>query len=99
MSMRSRRQTKLVHAGEYAAIVEVEVVESETGWSPYLPVADAQKLEDVRETLRKGDLQGAVRPAKVYRHEQRGDAAGGPCAKMNGDSRPHFQLFQDRRSG
>jgi hypothetical protein len=65
--MRSKRQTKLVHEGEYAAVVDVEIIESETGWSPYLSVADAQKLDEVREALRRGDLRGAARLAKVFR--------------------------------
>ena len=39
-----RRQTKFIHEGQYAAEVEVDVIETEEGWSPYLSLADAEKL-------------------------------------------------------
>ena len=64
--MTKRRQTKFIHAGEYAAAVEVEWVESGTGWSPYLTVADAQKLDEVREALKTGDLKKASELARIY---------------------------------
>ncbi len=65
--MSKRRQTKLVHEGEYAAEVEVELIDSDEGWGPYLSVADAQKLDEVREALRWGDLRKASKIARVYR--------------------------------
>jgi hypothetical protein len=61
-----RRGTKFVHEGQYAAAVEIEWLESETGWSPYLSVDDAQKLDDVREALRRGDIKAAGQLARVY---------------------------------
>jgi hypothetical protein len=64
--MTERRGTKFVHEGRYAAAVEVEWLESETGWSPYLSLQDAQKLDDVREALRRGDIKAAGRVAQVY---------------------------------
>ena len=42
--MSTRRRTKLVREGQYAAAVEVEWIESDTAWSPYLSLDDAQKL-------------------------------------------------------
>jgi len=65
-AMTKKRQTKFIHAGEYAAAVEIEWIESDTGWSPYLSVADAQKLDEVREALRTGDLTKAGQLARVY---------------------------------
>jgi hypothetical protein len=41
-------------------------LESETGWSPYLSLQDAQKLDEVREALRQGDLQRAGQLARIY---------------------------------
>jgi hypothetical protein len=64
--MTKRYHTKFIHAGGYAAAVEVEWIESDTGWSPYLSVADAQKLDEVREALRTGDLKKASQLARVY---------------------------------
>jgi hypothetical protein len=46
------RLKKLIHEGENAAEVEVELVESEDAWSPYLTLEDAEKLDQVREALR-----------------------------------------------
>ena len=63
----SRRYKKLVHEGEYAAEVEVELIEADEGWSPYLSLADAERLDFVREALRRGDLREVSRVARIYR--------------------------------
>jgi hypothetical protein len=64
---KSGRQIKLVHEGEYAAEVEVTLIYTEHGWSPYLSLEDAYKLDDVREALRRGDLQTAAKLARVFK--------------------------------
>lgn len=64
--MNKRRHTKLVREGPYAAEVNVELIESDDGWSPYLSLDDAYKLDDVREALRRGDVQAASRLARVF---------------------------------
>jgi hypothetical protein len=58
---------KLVHEGEYAAEVEVELITTDEGWSPYLSLEDAARLDSVREALRRGDVRAASRDARVYR--------------------------------
>jgi len=65
--MTKRRQTKLVHEGEYVAKVEIELLDSEEGWSPYISLEDAQKLDEVREALRRGDLITAGKLARIFR--------------------------------
>jgi hypothetical protein len=65
-TMTGRRGVKFVHEGKYAADVEVEWLESETGWPPYLSLRDAQKLDEVRDALRRGDLQKAGQLARIY---------------------------------
>ena len=62
-----KRHRKLVHEGEYAAEVEVELIETDEGWSPYLSLEDAEKLDVVREALRRGDVGEASKLARVYR--------------------------------
>ena len=54
--MTKRHHTKLVREGDYVAEVEMELIESGTGWSPYLSLEDAYKLDDVRDALRRGRL-------------------------------------------
>ena len=63
----TRRQTKLVHEGEYVAEVEIELHESDLAWAPYLSLEEARKLDDVREALRRSDLTTATRLARVFR--------------------------------
>jgi hypothetical protein len=64
----SKFVSKLVREGEFAAEVEVELLEDAGAWSPVLSVADASKLDDVREALRTGDVKRASRlAAGVYR--------------------------------
>lgn len=64
--MTKRHHTKLVHEGNYAAQVDVEILDTGDGWSPYLSLEDAQKLDDVREALRDGDLSRATKLARVF---------------------------------
>ena len=64
--MEKREKSKYVHEGQYVAEVEVVLVEDETGWSPYLRVEDAYKLDDVREALRKGGLEAAAKFGRIY---------------------------------
>jgi hypothetical protein len=65
--MTKRSVSKLVHEGTYAAEVDVEFIYTNEGWSPYLSLADARKLDDVREALRSGDLEMASRLARVFK--------------------------------
>jgi len=64
--MRTRRQRKFLHEGDYVAELEVELVEADGGWSPYLSLDDAYRLDDVRDALRRGDVKAASRLARVY---------------------------------
>ena len=65
--MNTRRQTKLLHEGDYAAEVEVELNDADGGWGPYLSLEDALKLDSVREALRSGDLQKAQSLGRIFR--------------------------------
>ncbi len=64
--MRKKSHTKLTHEGQYVAEVDIELIDTDEEWSPYLSLDDAQKLDDVRDALRKGDLKAASRLARVY---------------------------------
>jgi hypothetical protein len=62
----ARSQRKLVHEGDYVAEVDVQLIDSDEGWAPYLTLQDAEKLDQVREALRRGDLTEAAKLARVY---------------------------------
>ena len=64
--MNTRKHTKLIHEGDYVAEVDVQLIDSDTGWSPYLSLEDAYKLDDVREALRNKDLRRASSLANVF---------------------------------
>jgi len=64
--MNKRRHNKLVREGPYAVEVEVELIDTGDGWSPYLSLDDARKLDEVREALRRGDIRTASRYARVF---------------------------------
>jgi len=64
--MVQRKKVKYVHEGHYVAEVEIELVEDDTGWSPYIGVEDAFKLDDVRNALRNGDLGFAAKYGRIY---------------------------------
>jgi hypothetical protein len=64
--MSKRPHTKLVHEGNYVAEVDIDLIDTDEGWSPYLSLDDAQKLDNVREALRRGDVKAASRLARVF---------------------------------
>lgn len=66
--MSARPAKRLVREGEFVAEVDVNPVEAEGGWTPYLSLEDAYKLDDVRDALRAGDVKLAAQLAdRVYR--------------------------------
>lgn len=64
--MNESHHKKLVREGNYVAEVEVELIATDEGWSPYLSLEDAYKLDEVCQALRGGDLKSASRLARVY---------------------------------
>ena len=64
--MKKRKHARFVHEGKYVAEVDIELIDTPEGWSPYLTLEDAYKLDGVREALRKGDLKSASRLARLY---------------------------------
>ena len=64
--MKKRHRIKYVHEGQFLAEVQVDLIESEESWAPYLSLEDAYKLDDVREALRRGDVETAARFGRVY---------------------------------
>lgn len=64
--MRKSNRIRLIHEGGYVAEIDVELIYTDEGWSPYLSIDEAQKLDDVREALRKGDLKEAAQYGRIY---------------------------------
>jgi hypothetical protein len=62
----SKHVTKLIREGMYAAEVSVELIEEEGGWSPYLSLGDAKKLDMVRQALKSGDIAQATKYGRVF---------------------------------
>ena len=66
--MNTKATKKLVREGDLVAEVDVNLVDAEGGWAPYLSRDDAYKLDDVRDALRAGDVKRASQLAsRVYR--------------------------------
>jgi hypothetical protein len=65
-NLMTRRTIKLIHQGRYAAEVPIELIDDDTGWSPYLSVEDATKLDAVRKALREGDVAAAAKHGRVF---------------------------------
>ena len=61
-----RKSVKIIHEGQLAAEVPVDLIEDETGWAPYLSLEDANKLDAVREALREGDVATAAKFGRVF---------------------------------
>ena len=61
-----RKSVELIHEGRYAAEVPVDLIEDDTGWSPYLSLEDAKKLDVVRQALRGGEIAEAAKHGRVF---------------------------------
>jgi hypothetical protein len=68
--MKTEKSIKLVEQGGFVAKVPVTLIHDDTGWSPYLSHEDMLKLDDVREALRRGDVEGAARHGQVFELRQ-----------------------------
>ena len=64
--MNKKERTKFVHEGNYVAEVDVELLKEPEGWSPYLSLEDAYRLDEVREALRRGDIKTAAKYSRVF---------------------------------
>ncbi len=64
--MKTSLRTKLLHEGRHVAEVDIELLHTDTGWSPYMSLDDANKLDDVRDALRRQDITAASRLARVF---------------------------------
>ena len=64
--MRTRRTTRFVHEGRYAAEVEIDLIEDDHEWAPYISMEDAKKLDRVRLALKDGDIATASKLSHVY---------------------------------
>lgn len=64
--MKKRKKTKYIHEGKFVAEVDVELIITDDEWAPYLSLEDAYKLDDVREALRRGDLESASKTGRVF---------------------------------
>jgi len=62
----TRKTVKLIHQGRYAAEVPIELIEDDTGWSPYLSIEDTTKVDTVRKALRQGDIVAAAKHGRVF---------------------------------
>ncbi len=49
------------------AEVDIELIETDEAWSPYLSLEGAEKLDDVRVALRREDIDTKSKLSKVYR--------------------------------
>jgi hypothetical protein len=63
----TRKAKRLVHEGEFIAEVEVNLETSEEAWAPYLRMEDVERLDEVRQALRSGDLKAASQLGRVFR--------------------------------
>jgi len=64
--MKNRTHAKLIREGRYIAEVDVELIETDDEWSPYLSLEDSYKLDEVRKALQAGNLQTAASLAHVF---------------------------------
>jgi hypothetical protein len=62
----TKKSSKWIHEGKYAAEVEIELHYTGESWSPTMSGADALKLDGVRLALRRGDIAEAAKHGRVF---------------------------------
>lgn len=65
----SGKTTKLVRGGKLIVEVLVELIEDDTGWSPYVSVDDANRLDAIRRSLLEGDVAAASQLGSAWNAE------------------------------
>jgi hypothetical protein len=65
--MKHRKHIKHIYEGDYVAEVQVQLLDADEGWGPYLSLDEAYKLDRLRVALRENDLATALGLARVYR--------------------------------
>jgi hypothetical protein len=65
--MKTRKQVRIVHESPYVGEVDVDLILADEEWAPYLSLEDAGRLDRMRQALRKGELQEALKIGRVYR--------------------------------
>jgi len=63
---RTRKMIELIHQGNYAAEVAIELLYSDESWSSTMSFDDAKKLEAVRLALKRGDIAEAAKYGRVF---------------------------------
>ena len=64
--MKTQSSSKLIREGNYAIEVQVDLQITPEGWSPYLSLEDAYKLDDARAAIRRGDFAAAAWFGRVF---------------------------------
>ncbi|MDZ4841750.1 MAG: hypothetical protein SH859_06350 [Hyphomicrobium aestuarii] len=64
--MKAALSTELIREDRFVAEVEVVLLDTGSGWSPYYGFDDMAKIDAVRLALRCGDLAAASKLARVF---------------------------------
>ena len=62
-----KQKTKLIHEGDYVAVVQVKTLEPAPGWESCIPLAEAIRLDEARAALKTGNLREAAKYGQVFR--------------------------------
>ena len=62
----TRPSKEFIHEGRYGAEIQVELIEDDAAWSPYLSPAEVRKLEAAHGALRRGDLVEAAKYGRIF---------------------------------
>ena len=65
--MSARKAKRLIRDGDLVAEVTITLESDDAGWGPTMSKADALRLDDVRDALRRKDYAAAEKLAKLYR--------------------------------
>jgi hypothetical protein len=62
----TRLSKKFIHDDRCRAGIQIELIEDDTAWTPYLSPAEVHKLEAARDALRRGNSAEAAKYERVF---------------------------------
>lgn len=59
-------KTKRIYVGDVMAEVDVVMSDEPEAWGPHIDSAELDRIDNLRQLLKSGDLKAAAKEAKLY---------------------------------
>ena len=64
--MTTLTKIKRIYVGDVMAEIQVSMIEEPEAWGPHISPCELDRIDQLRRTLKAGDLKSAAKLAKLY---------------------------------